>query len=69
MTDDTSYQGVVYEHKADENIIKHSESNQQPIEGVLHLFTRQDDNGDGIAKQSKQTNWKLQYQIYNTYFI
>ena len=57
----TSNKGVVKDHQADEDVIEYRKSNQKSIEGILHLLAGQDEDGDGVAKQSKQANQQLDY--------
>ena len=55
----TPDQGVVKDGAENKKVVKDSESNQKPVEGIIHLLAGQDDDGDGVAQQPKQANRKL----------
>ena len=52
---DTSDEGVVKDNKYDEDTIKDGQSNKEPVEGVLHLMSRQNKDGEKVAKQTKHS--------------
>ena len=52
---DTSDEGVVKDNKDDEDKIKDGQSNKEPVEGVLHLMSRQNKDGEKVPKQTKHS--------------
>ena len=55
----TSDKGVVKNHEAYEDVIKHGKCNKKSVEGVFHDPAWQNYDRDGVADQSKQTNRQL----------
>ena len=55
----TSDKSVVKKHEADEDTIKGSESHKKPVERAPHLLAGEDDDGEDVPNQAKQSNGKL----------
>ena len=55
----TSYKGIIQDDKSDEKTVKASQSQQKSVESVPHLLPGQDDDGESVAQQSKQSDYQL----------
>ena len=55
---DTSNEGVVKNYKDDEDTIKDGQSSKEVVEGVLHMMSRQNKDGEKVTNKAKHAiNW------------